>query len=121
MCVNAGTFISVSLSFCDSLYVCMRVEFVCSCLRVYPSVFSFVCSCLVSVCLMCWILSMLLSVPVYAANDCVYLCLSVVYVYSSEHTFICLLLTSIEGCAKVSLHCVFPLGVTRSCSSLADD
>lgn len=57
----------------------------------------------------------------YAANVCVYLCLSDVYVYSSEHAFISLLLTSTEGCAKVSLRCTFPLGVTHSCSSQASD
>lgn len=65
VCVNAGAFISVPLPFCERLYVCTRVEFMCSCLPVYPSVFSSVCLCLVSVFLMCWILSMLLSVPVF--------------------------------------------------------
>lgn len=57
----------------------------------------------------------------YAADVCVYLCLSDVYMYSSEHAFISLLLTSTEGCAKVSLCCMFPLGVTHSCSSQAGD
>lgn len=49
------------------VYVCVREGWVCVFLFVcvYPSVFSCVCLCLVSVCLMCWILSMLLSVPVF--------------------------------------------------------
>lgn len=51
--------------FCRCLYVCMRVEFECFCLCVYSSAFSCVCLCLFSVCLMCWILHMLLSVPVF--------------------------------------------------------
>lgn len=37
--VNAGTLVSVSLTFCGSLYVCMRVEFVCSCLPLQLCVF----------------------------------------------------------------------------------
>lgn len=57
----------------------------------------------------------------YAANDCVYLSLSVVDVYSSEHFFIRVLFPSIEGCAKVSLRCASSLGATHSCSSQAGD
>lgn len=57
----------------------------------------------------------------YGTNVCVYLCLSDMCKYSSEHAFMSLLLTSTEGCAKVSLCCTFPLGVTHSYSSQAGD
>lgn len=98
VCVSVGTFISLCLPFCDNLYVCMRVEFLCSCLRVYPSVFSFVCSRLVSVCLMCWILSMLLSVSVfmqpmivciYASQSCMGIPVSMLSYVSYQYWRVC--------------------------------
>lgn len=84
---------------------------------VYPSV----CPCLVSVFDVLGFKDASACACLYAATVCVYLCLSAVHVYSSEHAFISLLLTSTEGCAKVSLCCTTPLGVTNSCSSQAGD
>lgn len=106
-------------SFClpHSVSVSMRVEFVCA----YLSVIS--CVCLSCFCVFDVFAFKYASVCacLYAANDCVYLCLLAVYVYSSKHTFVLILLTSTEGCAKVSLYCVLPFDVTCSCSSQAGD
>lgn len=115
VCVNAGTFhfcgsprldslCSWGLSLCVPVYLCASICVFMSCFCVFDAL-AFkdapACACL------------------YAASVCVYLYLSDVYMYSSEHAFISLLLTSTEGCAKVSSCCTFPLGVTRSCSSQA--
>lgn len=95
---------SRGLSLCVLVYLCASICAFMSCFCVFDALGfkgASACACL------------------YAASVCVYLYLSDVYMYSSEHAFISLLLTSTEGCAKVSSCCTFPLGVTRSCSSQA--
>lgn len=82
----------------------MKVEFVCSCLCVWVCV-------QLCVFVSCFCVSNMLKCAsacahLYAANECVCLFLTVMYVYCSEHAFRSLLLTSIERCAKVLQHCV---------------